>query len=348
MVSQLFSSNLRCQNCEYFTCASALRENLAQVIVVSAHTLTSRATEVAAVRSTNMPSLFGKKKATPAAPATPVQEIVGIRPWDYVYLRTAPLDASQKTSGPGRGFAAGDVLRGIQYQHWAIQVRHNVYDVARLNDVDNDHEYALHDKPMKIQEWERNRPSHSADKIPIGITFRSDIYITENAIVIWAAIFRGEYKLLATNCQHFAIQLVSLIHATTSQISYVPPAALATLQPLPSPFKISKGLGATIDRLKRNQTVAGATPESNFSPPKERNGLYCGYSSDFVDSVRKGKSVQDTVAVLQRLGVRKPEPDREREFNLDFEPAKLAPEQAWLLDAALKGEVRLDDVGRQV
>ncbi|KAF2797994.1 hypothetical protein K505DRAFT_333793 [Melanomma pulvis-pyrius CBS 109.77] len=274
------------------------------------------------------------------SPATAHQATV-IRPWDYVYLRTAPLAASQQTYGWGP--CLGDAFGGIRYQHWALQIRHYVYDVARLNDNLNDNEFATYYLPLPVKKWENKRSEHG-EKVSVG---SSDLYIEDQALVIWAGIFRETYKLRVSNCQHFVIELLSIIHATTSQIRSVPPSALANLKPLPKPmFTPDKATAKSVSRLSNNQSATGATPETNGFPPMERNH-YCGYQRTTVDVFsRMGYSVQDTIVLLQRLGVSRPSPQGVGVFVLD--PTRLTLEKEKLLLCALDGEVELNEEGEIV
>ncbi|OAL44726.1 hypothetical protein IQ07DRAFT_604677 [Pyrenochaeta sp. DS3sAY3a] len=123
-------------------------------------------------------------------------------------------------------------------------------------------------------------------------------------------------------------------------------AEFAQLKPLPKP--LCQSANTTNEMLKRMRNAsspqASAIPDgrSQFSSDADP---YCGYDEAIVDKfVEEGVSVQDIVAVLQRLGVSFFSLKSFGMFFLGL--GRLTTEKPQLLGRALAREIDLDGEGR--
>lgn len=96
--------------------------------------------------------------------------------------------------------------------------------------------------------------------------------------------------------------------------------------------------------MRNTSAQSSAAPEGRFQFASDADPC-CGYDVAVVDQfVREGVSVQDAVAVLQRVGVSFFSARGVGMFRLD--PGRLTPEKARLLERALAREIDLDAEGR--
>ncbi|KAH7412172.1 hypothetical protein DE146DRAFT_784746 [Phaeosphaeria sp. MPI-PUGE-AT-0046c] len=265
-----------------------------------------------------------------------------IQQWDFIYLRTAPLAASEMQAN-GRSLTS--VKKGFnivfsslipaKYKHWGLQIRHCVYDLSRGNDDMNDHE----DRspvyyPKTVSEWELIHSGHT--KKAVGITFLSNYTIDKSAFFIWSSNYREDYVLTSQNCQHFNIQLLYSIHPTAEELALIPSNVLAALVPLPSPFRTDKVTADIMPQI-RTRSVEHSDVRRRFLT---QDKPYYGYRKDLVNRyVSMGYTVETVTILLQRLGV------APLSFGIVSQPSSITPEVEEKLLYALDGRNKIDEQG---
>ncbi|KAK8091501.1 hypothetical protein PG997_001862 [Apiospora hydei] len=260
--------------------------------------------------------------------ATTNTSAAAVRPWDYIYLRITPIARSDGASGK----SMASLVKAPRFQHWALQIRRYVYDVSTKNSTD-DNDGTLFYDPVPAAQWEtlHNLAPGTGIKTPIGVTFFNDLTIQWISISTWEAHYdrNGGYKVWEQNCQHFVMTLTQRIQANRAQLPTVPSSAMALVERLPTPFRLSDTVPyASPSDMKKNADAETTWPDSWEAEYRDkfRPGQVARY-------VAMGYDIKDVVLSLQRLG-----------FRQGVQQAASSEMEATLLQV-LRGEISLDDQG---